>query len=463
MNIWNKNKNNWFVLLILLIVGLLAIFFVYPPTWNKTLGSIGLPSFYNRPFHLGLDLQGGTHLVYEADLSTVAANEQNEAMQGVRNVIERRINLFGVQEPVIQINKAGSRYRLIVELAGIKDVGQAIEMIGQTPTLDFREERSPAETENILNKQKEIRDLALAGSQLTPEQIAPMMENPYFQSTALTGRYLKGSELHFSSQTYQSEIGLKFNDEGKDIFKDLTQRNVGKKLAIFLDGVPISAPVVQETIPSGEAQITGNFTVDEAKDMVRRLNAGALPVPIKLISQQTIGASLGKTTLDRSLQAGIIGFIAVLIYMLLVYRLPGLFADIALLFYVAVILSIFKLIPVTLTLTGIAGFILSIGMAVDNDVLIFERFKEALKEGKSFGGSVGDGFQGAWPAIRDSNLSVVLTCVILHIFTTGTVQGFALTLGLGVIVNTISVIIVTKCIFKMFVGTRLENYKKIWK
>ncbi|MFC1700656.1 protein translocase subunit SecD [Patescibacteria group bacterium] len=466
MSNWNKkSRKNWWVILFFLAIGLLAGFFVKPSMWDNAMGKIGMPNFINRPFKLGLDLQGGTHLVYEADLSGIDAGEQSDSMQGVRDVIERRINLFGVQEPVVQINKSGDSYRLIVELAGIKDVHQAIEMIGQTPTLDFREERSQEETDAILEKQNQIIVVGEDGSEkeITQEDIEKLSENPYFKMTSLTGRYLKGSELHFDQQTYQSKVGLEFNDEGKDIFKELTQKNIGKKLAIFLDGVPISAPTVNEAIPSGKAEISGEFTIEEAKELVRRLNAGALPVPIDLINQQTIGASLGKISLDKSLQAGILGFVIVLIFMIFSYKLPGLIANFSLLFYAMVILAIFKLVPVTLTLAGIAGFILSIGMAVDANVLIFERFKEALRDGKSLGGSIDDGFKDAWPAIRDGNISTIITCIILYTFATGAIQGFALTLSIGVIISMFSAVIVTKNLMKLFIGTKLENWKRIWK
>lgn len=456
MDIFKSRKIFW-TFVSIIIIGLLAGFFVYPSFGKK----LGFP-IPERPFKLGLDLQGGTHLVYEADLTNIEAGEYAESMQGIRDVIERRVNLFGVQEPIVQINKVGSHYRLIVELAGIKDANQAIEMIGQTPILDFREQRDPTETENMLLERQEFQQKLASGGQLTQEEITKLLESPHYKMTSLTGRYLKGSEMHFDQQTYQPQISLEFNDEGKELFEELTRNNIGKQLAIFLDGAPISAPVVQEVITGGKAQITGDFTIEEAKELVRRLNAGALPVPIHLVNQQTIGASLGKVSLDKSLRAGILGFIAVLIFMLFSYRLPGLAADLALLFYIAVILAIFKLVPVTLTLAGIAGFILSIGMAVDANVLIFERVKEELRQGKSLNGSIEDGLRAAWPAIRDGNLSTIITCVILYILATGAIQGFALTLGIGVLVSMFSAIIVTNVFLKMLAKTRMEKWKKAW-
>lgn len=439
-------KAPWTVLLII-IVALAAIF---------------LPPFFNRDFKLGLDLQGGTHLVYQADLTNIEEDSYDDSMQGVRDVIERRINLFGVTEPVVQINKAGSQYRLIVELAGVKDVHQAIDMIGQTPALDFREERPAAETENILADQQEAQKKLEEGLNISRDEEELLLQDPYFQPTNLTGRYLKGAQLSSDPQTYQWYVSLQFDDQGSQIFEKLTEKNVGKRLAIYLDGLPISAPVVQEMISGGQAQISGNFTVQEAKELVQRLNAGALPVPIELISQQTVGASLGQDSLDKSLQAAIWGLLAVLLFIIFYYRLPGLLASLALLIYIAVVLAIFKLIPVTLTLAGIAGFILSIGMAVDANILIFERFKEEYKSGKSLPGSIEEGFRRAWPAIRDGNISTIITCIILFIFATGLVKGFALTLGIGVLISMFSAIVVTRSFLQFLAGPRTERWRKIW-
>jgi len=463
-----NRKVNW-TIFIIFIVALLAAFLDYPIIWDKGVDWINqqagltlLPNFYNRPFKLGLDLQGGTHLVYQADLSNIELDDYMDSMQGVRDVIERRVNLFGVAEPVVQVNKVGSHYRLIVELAGVKDVGQAIDMIGQTPYLGFREERPKSETENILAERKEIEGKLEQEITITSDEKKLLLEDPFFTPTQLTGRYLKGAQLGFEQQTYQSQVNIQFDDEGSKIFEDLTRKNAGQRLAIYLDGVPISAPIVQEAISGGKAQITGNFTLTEAKELVQRLNAGALPVPISLINQQTIGASLGRLSLGQSLRAALWGFLAILLFIIFYYRLPGLLASLSLLIYVALVLSILKLIPVTLTLAGIAGFILSIGMAVDANVLIFERLKEELKSGKSLGGSIEEGFRRAWPAIRDGNISTIITCLILFIFATGLVKGFALTLGIGVLVSMFSAIIVTKSFLRWFVGGRTEGWKRIW-
>jgi len=464
-----NSKIRWTVFFIFLI-SFLAAFLDAPFFWDKGVDWLNqragfdfLPHFYQRPFKLGLDLQGGTHLVYQADLANIEQDNALDSMQGVRDVIERRVNLFGVAEPVVQINKAGSDYRLIVELAGIKDVQEAIKMIGQTPALDFREKKDEAEMESILADQKEIQEKINQGMEITAEEQIRLFEDPYFKPTQLTGRYLKEAQLIQDQQTYQWQVSLRFDDQGSQIFEELTRKNVGQPLAIYLDEAPISVPVVQEAISGGKAQITGDFTLTEAKELVQRLNAGALPVPIKLISQQTVGASLGRLSLEQSLKAAVWGFIAVLIFIIFYYRLPGLLAGLALLIYIALVLAVFKLIPVTLTLAGIAGFILSIGMAVDANILIFERFKEEFKSGKSLGGSINEGFNRAWPAIRDGNLSTIITCLILYIFATGLVKGFALTLGIGVLMSMFSAIIVTKSFLRWFAGGRLENWPSLWK
>jgi len=465
----NKHKKVQGTIFIILIISFLAASFSYPNVWNKGVdwlnGLAGvevMPHFWQKPFKLGLDLQGGTHLIYQADLANITSDNYDDSMQGVRDVIERRVNLFGVAEPVVQVNKVGSDYRLIVELAGVKDTHEAIKMIGQTPSLDFREERNSTERDNILARQEEAHQKLLDGIEINLEEQSLLMQDPYFIPTELTGRYLKGSQIQIDQQTYQSQVGLEFDSEGSKIFEDLTRNNVGKRLAIYLDGVAISAPTVQEAITGGKAQISGDFSTEEAKELVQRLNAGALPVPINLISQQTIGASLGKISLDKSLNAGIYGFLVVLIFIIFYYRLPGLLASFSLLIYIAIVLAIFKLIPVTLTLSGIAGFILSIGMAVDANVLIFERLKEELKSGKSLGGSVDEGFKRAWPSIRDGNISTIITCLILYLFATGLVKGFALTLGIGVLISMLSAIIITKSFLRLFIGGRLENWKSLW-
>ncbi|TET83984.1 MAG: protein translocase subunit SecD [Candidatus Nealsonbacteria bacterium] len=437
-----SKKRIYIIIGVIFILAFFAGNLVYPQL-------LKLPNFPQIPFKLGLDLQGGSHLVYEADLSSVEKAEYSSAMQGLRDVIERRVNLFGVQEPIVQTQEARGHYRLIVELAGIIDPAEAIKMIGQTPFLEFKEPKENYQ-EILSNNQKVI------------ESGEGEIEDPY-QATALTGKYLKKAELGFDqTATYKSLVLLQFDDEGSKIFEDLTSRNVGKPLAIYIDGLPISAPIVQETISGGKAQITGNFTIEEAKALVRNLNAGALPVPIKLISQQSVGPTLGKISLEKSLKAGILGFLGIILFMIFFYRLPGILSALALGIYAVVVLSLFKLIPVTLTLAGIGGVILSIGMAIDANILIFSRMREELRGGKSFAQSVEDGFNRAWPAIRDGNLTTLIVAVILFSFGTSFIKGFALTLSLGILISMLSAIFITKNFLRCFVKTRLENWKWLW-
>ncbi len=438
-----SKKKVYIIIAFIFVLAFFAGNLVYPQF-------LKLPHFPQIPFKLGLDLQGGSHLVYEADLSNVEKGEYSPAMQGLRDVIERRVNLFGVQEPIVQTQEARGRYRLIVELAGIIDPAEAIKMIGQTPFLEFKEPKENYE-EIIENNQK------------TLERGEGEIEDPY-QATALTGKYLKKAELGFEqTATYKSLVLLQFNDEGSKIFEDLTSRNVGKPLAIYIDGLPISAPIVQETISGGKAQITGNFTIDEAKALARNLNAGALPVPIKLISQQSVGPTLGKISLEKSLKAGSLGFLLIILFMIFFYRLPGILSALALGIYAVVVLSLFKLIPVTLTLAGIGGAILSIGMAIDANILIFSRMREELRGGKSFAQSVEDGFNRAWPAIRDGNLTTLIVAVILFSFGTSFIKGFALTLSLGILISMLSAIFITKNFLRCFIRTKLEKINWLWR
>ena len=388
------------------------------------------------PFKLGLDLQGGVHLTYKADLSAIKPVEAADAMEGLRDVIERRVNAFGVGEPLVQVEKsAGGDQRLIVELPGITNVNEAIKMIGETPFLEFKTENPNA-------------------GKLTEEEKKD--SSKVFVSSDLTGRYLKKAILDFDQTTFEPVISLEFNDEGGKLFAKLTKENVGKSIAIFLDGAPISVPNVREEITGGKAQITGQFTPQEAKLLVQRLNSGALPVPVSLISQQSVGPTLGEKFLAKGIMAGIYGMILVSLFLILWYRLPGLAAVLALGLYTIIILALFKLIPVTLTAAGIAGFILSVGMAVDANILIFERMKEELKKGKNLQSAVSEGFSRAWLSIRDSNISSLITAGILFWMGTSMIKGFALTLGVGILISMFSAITVSRT-FLLAIGLNGES------
>lgn len=661
-----RGKIRW-VFALIIILTLLASLVDIGQYYNKAIDKFGLPipHIKEMPFRLGLDLLGGTHLVYQADVSQIPIKDRSSAVEGVRDVIERRVNVFGVSEPIVQVNKTtGGDYRVIVELAGIKDVGEAIKMIGETPLLEFKEENmeireltdeekeqlnnynieAEKRAEEVLGKVISGGDFAaLAGEYtedentkesggdldwitekdnpeifvlaqnveigktsvdlhqtsqgyeiikveekrvktnpftneeenevkashlllcydgiegcetgLSKEEIyekikqiketansdnfadlvmehstgpsAPnggdlgwfdkgMMVEPFEDAvfeqdintisfvvetqfgyhliykqderpineyhlrhiliktkteediigpqsewalTELTGKNLERAIVQFNPNDNTPEVSLEFDNEGGKMFEEITGRNVGKSVAIFLDNYPISVPTVNEKITGGKAVISGSFNIQEAKLLAQRLNAGALPVPINLISQQTVGASLGQESVDKSLTAGLAGLILIALFMVIFYRLPGLLAVFALSIYGILILAIFKLWPVTLTLSGIAGFILSIGMAVDANVLIFERLKEELRAGKPLPNAIEEGFTRAWPSIRDGNFSTLITCFILIQFSTSVVKGFAITLGLGIIISMFSAIVITKNFLRLAGGEWLEGKK----
>ncbi|MBI3888847.1 protein translocase subunit SecD [Candidatus Nomurabacteria bacterium] len=424
--------------IVILVLGTGVAFFVYKsePKLNNQLNknSATASSFFkNHPFRLGLDLSGGTHLIYKADTSAVPAGQVGDSMDALRDVIERRVNLFGVSEPVVQVQHggfvSGAGEQLIIDLPGVTDVKQAITMIGQTPLLEFKTE-APAGTPQKATVGKDGKVVLDVGGQ--------------YVATELTGRYLQKATLQFDANTRAPTVSLQFDDTGTKLFAEITKANVGKTVAIFLDGAPISTPVVREEIPNGQAVISGSFTPTEAKTLVGRLNSGALPVPITLLSTQTIGAILGDNAVNAGVKATVIGFLLVALFLILLYRLPGLVAVVSLSIFIVIILALFKLMPVTLTAAGIAGFIISIGVAVDANVLIFERIKEELRSGQNIKDAVRLGFSRAWFSIRDSNISNFITAVILFWFGTSLIKGFALTLGTGVIVSMFSAIVITR-------------------
>ncbi|MFA5777907.1 MAG: protein translocase subunit SecD [Candidatus Paceibacterota bacterium] len=425
--------------IIILILGGGVAFFIFKsePRLNKNFATAS-SFFKNHPFRLGLDLSGGSHLIYKADTSVVPADQVGDSMNALRDVIERRINLFGVSEPVVQVQHggfvSGGEEQLIVDLPGVTDVKQAVEMIGQTPLLEFKIE-APKDTPQNATVDKDGKVNLDLSSQ--------------FVSTELTGRYLQKATLEFDTNTREPKVSLQFNDIGTKLFAQITKDNIGKMVAIYLDGAPISTPVVREEIPNGQAVISGNFSPTEAKQLVGRLNSGALPVPITLLSTQTIGAILGDSAVNAGVKATIVGFLLVALFLILLYRLPGLIATFSLCIFIIIILALFKLLPVTLTAAGIAGFIISIGIAVDANVLIFERVKEELRSGRSIADATSVGFSRAWFSIRDSNISSLITAIILFWFGTSLIKGFALTLGMGVMVSMFSAITISRIFLSM--------------
>ncbi len=433
-------------LIIVLILYALAIWIALP---------IDHPTIFGRDLSLklGLDLKGGIRVLLEADVPP-GEKIDAQAMEAVRTIIENRVNGLGVAEAVVQVQ--GDR-RIIVEIPGIENPEDAIAAIKSTGLLEFVEVPKdhpvrPGQyirtTEGDPKPRADIPPDALPGP------------NDYVYKTVMTGRYLKTARVVFNPTTNEPEVEFELNAEGAKIFRDYTSRHVGDVLAIVLDKQVISAPVIKDPITKGRGVITGNFTVDEAKALAVQLRYGALPIPMRVVAVDQIGPTLGKDSIQRSVVAGIVGVLAVLLFMLVYYRLPGLLADFALILFALLNISLFKLIPVTLTLPGIAGFLLATGMAVDANILIFERMKEEIRRGKPLRPAVEAGFSRAWTSILDSNLSTIITSLILYQFgsTFGAtaVKGFALNLALGVALSMFTAVWVTRT-FMRFVFYRLHD------
>jgi preprotein translocase subunit SecD len=378
-------------------------------------------------FRKGLDLEGGTSITLLANMSNILKDNRDSALESAKTVIERRINLFGVSEPTIQTATIKDEYRIIVEIPGVTDVNQAVSLIGTTAKLEFRDV-SNASPSGIISY----------------ETTKP---------TGLTGADLDSAQASFDQSSGQPVVLFAINSSSQDKFFKTTEKLVGKQMAICLDQQCFSAPTVQQAIRDN-GQITGGFTTAQAKELATQLNAGALPVPLSVLEQRTIGPTLGKESLVKSLIAGFLGFITIIIFMSVLYGRLGVLASLALLLYALFVLAIFKistLTPygITLTLSGIAGFILSIGMAVDANILIFERMKEEQRLGRRSEIAVELGFSRAWTSIRDSNVSTLITSLILYQFGTGIIRGFALVLAIGVLVSMFSAIVVTRTFLRL--------------
>jgi protein-export membrane protein SecD len=410
-----------FVLIIAVLIG----YFVYS-------SEVGGGFFSKNTFHLGLDLSGGTHLVYQADISKIDSKDISSSMASLRDVVERRVNTLGVSEPIVQTQQAQalsskeSAYKLIVELPGVTDVKEAVSAIGATPSLEFRLAKASDLTE--FQASTTVKNLDATSTAIAFKQL--------FKDTGLTGRMVSRAQVQFNNTTNAPTVGLNFTSDGRDLFAKLTREGKGDYMGIFLDGELLSYPTIREEIPNGQAEITGSFKLEEVQTLVRNLNFGALPVPVTLISTQTIGPTLGKAAVDGGIKSGLISFLIIGLFLIFWYRLPGFIATIALAVYTVIMLALFKMIPVTLTAAGIAGFILSIGMAVDANILIFERMKEELKAGRGVWDAMHEGFARAWLSIRDSNISSIITGAILYYFgSTSVVTGFALVFVIGVLVS----------------------------
>lgn len=435
-------KTSKFAIILIFVVTLLAVIVDLPANVpiKLNVGPIRIDRVINPPHiqipllgidkkietHLGLDLLGGLQLVLEADMREIALAQRDRALEAAKEIVERRVNFFGVSEPIVQSSKVGESYRIIVELPGLKDSQEAVKLIGQTAQLEFREVNQAATPSGDLEK--------------------------IFPSTGVTGRDLKKAEVTFNSQTGGPAVSFEMTEEGAKKFASLTSRLVGKRLAIFLDGSPVgNPPVVQDAILDGKGIISGEFTTEYAKQLALTLSAGALPTPIKIIEQREIGATLGVASVEKSVRAGLIGLTFVALFMIFYYGFLGFLAVIALIIYGLITFALFRLIPVTLTLPGIAGFILSIGMAVDSNILIFARLKEELRKGKPLAIAMELAFGKAWDSIRDANFTTLLTAFILFnplnwsfIPSSGMVRGFALTLAIGVLVSLFTGIVVTR-------------------
>jgi preprotein translocase subunit SecD len=387
-------KEDYFLLLFIIFL-IISIFFVFTDILK---------------FKLGLDLAGGVVLIYKADLKNVKPEKRNDTLLAIKDLIERRINYLGVVEPSINYSQSGE---IVVEIPHIKDPEEAKRLIGETPLLEFR----------------------------IPVEKGTTTE---FVPSELTGRFLKTADVEINPNTGFPVVALELDPQGAKIFENLTREYLNKPIAIYLDGQPISAPIVRDVIPNGRAIIEGKFTYQEAQDLARKLKQGALPVSITLIGQSVINPLLGKQFLDLAIKSGIIGTILVLVFMLVYYRLQGLIADIALIFYIFFNLFLYKLLGITLSLSGITGLILSIGMAVDANILIAERMKEERRRGLKVEEYTKLAFERAWSSIRDSNFTTILSCIIIYALTSSFVRGFALTLGLGVLISMLTAVFFTR-------------------
>ncbi|WP_018247746.1 protein translocase subunit SecD [Orenia marismortui] len=397
---WKQKRMFSFIMVLALLA--LAAYFLYP---------------LDESIELGLDLRGGTHVVLEAK-DTETAQVNDDAMNRVMNVIKRRVNELGLTEPLVQ--RQGAR-RIIVELPGIDDPNQAIQTIGQTAQLIFKNE---------------------AGEVL------------------MTGEYLVDAQAGFESQFNQPIVSIEFNREGAKKFAEITRNNQGKRVGIYLDEDLLTNPRVNETITGGKAQITGYESIEDAQENALLLRAGALPIPVDVIENRTVGPTLGKISIDRSIKAGIIGLSLIIVFMALVYWMSGLVAAVALGFYSVIVLGVLAGLNATLTLPGIAGLILSIGMAVDANVIIFERIKYEYRQGKTVKAAVNAGFKRAFTTILDSNITTLITAAILGYFGTGTVRGFAITLSVGILVSMFTAIVVTRMLINLLLNTGLVNKPK---
>lgn len=419
-----KGKGIYFKLIIIAALVTAAIFVCFP---NGPYLKIRDKEIFKKEIKIkeGLDLQGGARVVYSADLSKIDAGAKKDAMNSLASVIENRINAFGVAEPTVMTSNVNGEDRLVVEMPGVKDVNEAINLIGKTAELDFRTIKA---------------------------------DQSDFEKADLTGKDFKHAEVTFD-QSGKPQISIEFNSDGAKKFEEITAANIGKPIAIYLDDKMLSAPTVNDKISGGQGVITGEFDIKEAKQLAIQLNAGALPVPVKMIEQRNIGATLGQDSVKKSIYAGIIGIIVVSAFMICYYRFLGILSTIGLGFYIVFTLALVKLFGITLTMGGIAGLILSVGMSMETDVLVFERIREELRSQKTFATAVTLGFKRAWSSIRDSNAVSLIIAALLYT-AGGTIRGFAVVLVLGIIVGLATTFWGTQTLVKVFI--RYKIFRKNW-
>ena len=446
-------KNPRVLLWLIIILTIFAVLIDLPSINNLSLGPINKKVSFDInsvlrsarvngqiAFRRGLDIEGGTSMTFRADMAGIPQGQQTDALKSAKDTIERRINLFGVSEPIVQTSTlTNGESRIIVELPGVSDLNQARSIVGTTAQLSFWEQGASGSAK-------------IATSSALPLGITQVLTNPV--KTNLSGNDIQSTNVTFDTNTGKPQVQLNFTTEGTQKFGDITKRNIGKPVAIVLDNVVIEAPTVQQAILNGSAVITGSFTTDTANQLSTELNAGALPVSLALLQSQVVGPTLGLTSLEKSLLAGILGLLIIIVFMSILYGRLGMIASVALFLYTLFVLAIFKLSSltpygITLTLSGIAGFILSIGMAVDANILIFERMKEEKRLGKPTQAAIEIGFSRAWTSIRDSNVSTLITSAVLYRFGTGAVRGFALVLAIGVLVSMFSAIVVTRTFLRV--------------
>lgn len=408
----------------------------YRPEFNFKLGNFSFKK--NLDLRYGLDLAGGASLVFDIDTKNLGQTDLDNAIESLKSNIERRVNLFGVSESTVQVSSRDNIYRLNVDLPGLTNVDEAIELIGQTAQLEFR---------GVVD--------------IPPEATATATLDDVLKDIGLDGSHLLRSSVQINPNNSAPEVGLEFNATGAKLFEQATKDYLNQKIAIILDGQIITAPVVQSVIPDGQAVINGNFDIKSAKALSAQLNAGALPLPIKLVQQNQVGATLGQDSINKGVLAAVIGLGLVCFFMIGNYGFLGLIANISLIIYGLITLSLYRLIPVTLTFPGIVGFILSVGMAVDSNILIFERMREEIRAGKPWNVAMELGFGRAWDSIKDANACTIITGLILFnpfnwsfLNTSGLVRGFAVTLLLGIIIGIFTGVVVTRTLLRVLARRR---------